>query len=46
MREKPWLSSYEPGVRATLEIPNITLLEMFKQTVERFSERPALLFQG
>lgn len=46
MREKPWLSSYEPGVRSTLEIPNITLLEMFKQTVERFSERPALLFQG
>ncbi|HVJ49963.1 long-chain fatty acid--CoA ligase [Desulfitobacterium sp.] len=46
MREKPWLSSYEPGVRATLEIPNITLLEMFKQTVERFSEHPALLFQG
>lgn len=46
MREKPWLSSYEPGVRAALEIPNITLLEMFKQTVERFSEHPALLFQG
>ncbi len=46
MMEKLWLSSYEPGVRSILEIPNITLLEMFKQTVERFSERPALIFQG
>jgi len=43
---KPWFKFYEEGVKAQLSIPEIGLLEMFKQTVEKFPERTALIFAG
>ncbi|MHB1654243.1 MAG: long-chain-fatty-acid--CoA ligase [Desulfitobacteriaceae bacterium] len=44
--KKPWLKFYEDGVQKELSIPEIGLLDMFKKTVERFPERPALIFEG
>ena len=44
--ERPWFKFYEPGVRTNLEIPEITLQEMFKRTEQRFPDNPALIFAG
>lgn len=44
--ERPWFKFYEPGVRIKLEIPEITLVEMLKRTVRKFSDNPALIFAG
>ena len=44
--ERPWFKFYEPGVRRNLEIPEITLVEMFKRTEQKFPDNPALIFAG
>jgi len=44
--ERPWYKYYEPGVRTNLEIPEITLVEMFNRTEQRFPDNPALIFAG
>lgn len=44
--EKPWFRFYEPGVRKRLEIPEMTLVEMFKETVRKYPNHPALIFAG
>lgn len=44
--ERPWFRFYEPNVRKRLEIPNITLMELFKQTNLKYPNNPALIFGG
>jgi long-chain acyl-CoA synthetase len=40
--EKPWLKSYPPGVPATIDESRVgTLVDMFRDSVARFGERPA-----
>jgi long-chain acyl-CoA synthetase len=42
--DRPWLSHYDPGVRAVLDYPDITLPQLFDQAVERHPERVATIF--
>jgi len=44
--ERPWFHFYEPNVRRQVEIPEITLVEMFKQTMFKFPNKQALIFGG
>ena len=46
MTEKPWLSSYDPGVPKTLEYPESTLPELLGRTAARFPNAPALYYFG
>ncbi|MGH8244945.1 MAG: alpha/beta fold hydrolase, partial [Gammaproteobacteria bacterium] len=45
-RERPWLSSYEPGVPYTVGIPHIPLHHLLRSSVRRFPNRPAIFFEG
>ncbi len=44
--QKPWLKSYDLGVQAEIEIPNVSLKDHFVHTFKEFSERPALHYMG
>jgi hypothetical protein len=41
---KPWLKSYPPGLRAEVEIPDISLVEAFDRAVSRLAKRTAIMF--
>jgi long-chain acyl-CoA synthetase len=42
--EKPWLSHYEDGVPAEVEIPDYPVTENLIKAAEEYSDRPALIF--
>ncbi len=44
--EKIWLSSYEPGVPADVEIPSKTLPQLFHEKVKEFPTNTATIFMG
>jgi long-chain acyl-CoA synthetase len=44
--EKLWLKSYEQGVPASINYPNIPLQQLLFETVRRFPKRPALAYYG
>lgn len=44
--ERSWFRHYEPSIQKSLEIPEISLVEMFKKTERRFPDKPALIFAG
>lgn len=44
--ERPWFRFYETNVRRQVEIPELTLMGMFKQTKLKFPDNPALIFGG
>ncbi len=44
--EKIWLSSYEPGVHAEVEIPPKTLPQLFHEKVNEFPTNTATIFMG
>ncbi|MFH1851380.1 MAG: long-chain fatty acid--CoA ligase [Candidatus Neomarinimicrobiota bacterium] len=44
--QKPWLKNYEPGVPPVLDYREVALPDFFKETVDRFPDRTALIFQG
>ncbi len=44
--EKIWLSSYEPGVPAEVEIPPKTLPQLFHEKVNEFPTNTATIFMG
>jgi long-chain acyl-CoA synthetase len=47
MSEKPWLRHYDEGVPCTLApYPEITLVDLLRQTADEHPEYPALLFMG
>lgn len=43
---KPWLKSYNPGIPAEIEIPEMTIGEAFDQGMERWGDRTAMIFYG
>ncbi|HTN43869.1 MAG TPA: long-chain fatty acid--CoA ligase [Nitrospiria bacterium] len=44
--QKLWLKSYEQGVPASINYPNIPLQQLLFETVRRFPKRPALSYYG
>lgn len=44
--DKPWLTSYEKGVPATIEYENICLPAILERTANQFPDNMALIFQG
>jgi len=44
--EQPWLSSYAPGVPATVAVPDESLFDMLEHSAARFGAQVALDFYG
>ncbi|MEK6683857.1 MAG: long-chain fatty acid--CoA ligase [Nitrospirota bacterium] len=44
--QKPWLKSYEHGVPASINYPNIPLPQLLFETVRRYPKSPALIYYG
>jgi len=42
--ERPWLSHYEDGVSAKVEIPDYPVTRNLVKTAEKYPDRPALIF--
>ncbi len=42
--ERIWTKQYDPGVPATVEIPDIPMHQMLDKTVQRFPDKAALVF--
>jgi hypothetical protein len=43
---KPWLKYYPEGVPAEVEVREISVMDLFDQSVEKYGNRPALIFYG
>ena len=43
---KPWLKFYPKDVPAEVDVPNISVPELFDQTVEKYGKKTALIFYG
>jgi long-chain acyl-CoA synthetase len=43
---RPWIANYDPNVPAEIEIPDITVDGLLRQSAEQFPERDALVFFG
>ncbi len=43
---KPWLKHYPQGVPHTVDIPEISIPQMFDQAAEKFRSKTALIFYG
>ena len=43
---KPWLRFYPPGVPENLEIERISIPQALDRAVERYGDKPALIFYG
>lgn len=43
---KPWLNSYEEGVRAEVEIPDFPLFHFLEQSAVKYPDNTALIFKG
>ncbi|SES23940.1 long-chain acyl-CoA synthetase [Pedococcus cremeus] len=46
MAEQQWLSSYAPGVPATVDVPDESLFDMMEHSAARFAPQVALDFYG
>lgn len=46
LHERSWYEFYEANIPKSLEIPEQTLLEMFKVTQHKYPNNPALIFEG
>ena len=44
--EKIWTNSYEQGIRAELEYQDMLVPQYLEESVEKFPDNPALIFQG
>ncbi len=44
-KHKPWISHYDEGVPAEMDIPKISLVELFKQTVDMAGDSVCMLFE-
>ncbi len=44
--DRVWLKKYPKGVPATVEIPNLLLADLIERAVERWPDRPALVYYG
>jgi long-chain acyl-CoA synthetase len=45
-QDRPWLSSYEPGVPADVDIPDIPVDELLRRSASRHPTRDALVYFG
>jgi acyl-CoA synthetase (AMP-forming)/AMP-acid ligase II len=45
-REKPWINQYDAHVPAALEYEDKTFIEKFREIVEQFPEKTALIYMG
>jgi len=43
---KPWLKFYPKDVPTEVDVPNISVPELFEQTVEKYGKKTALIFYG
>jgi long-chain acyl-CoA synthetase len=43
---KPWLKFYPEGLSHEIDIPNISLIQAFDRAVEKWKNKPALIFYG
>ncbi len=43
---RPWVRSYGPGVPADVEVPDVSVPQVFDEATTRFRDRVALVFQG
>ena len=43
---RPWLKYYSEGVPADIDIPELSVPELFDQIAEKYGNRPALIFYG
>ena len=43
---KPWLKYYPEGVPSEVEVREISVMDLFDQSVEKYGNRPALIFYG
>ncbi|KFF60348.1 long-chain fatty acid--CoA ligase [Cryobacterium sp. MLB-32] len=44
--QQPWVTNYQPGVPAEIELPTESLVEMFERSVAEAGDNPALEFFG
>lgn len=44
--QKPWLSSYEPGISAELDVPEVPLFHFLEQSADKYPDSTALIFKG
>ncbi len=45
-KNRPWLKNYLPGVPADLDIPEISVNELFDAIVKKYPDRNAINFYG
>jgi long-chain acyl-CoA synthetase len=43
---RPWAKHYPPGVPETVEVPDLSVPDLFDQAVEKFGNKDALIFYG
>ncbi len=43
---KPWLKYYPEGVPAEVPVPEASVMDLFDQAVEKYGNRPSLIFYG
>ncbi len=43
---KPWLKHYPEGVPETVDIPNVSVPDLFNQVVQKYGKKAALIFYG
>ena len=41
---KPWLSNYDEGVPAKIDLPDVSLVDVFKDAVDRYGDATCLIF--
>lgn len=43
-KRKPWLANYDEGVPKTIDIPNISLVDLFKEAVEKYGRSVCTIY--
>ena len=43
---KPWLKYYAEGVPAEIDIPDLSVPDLFDRTADQYGDKPALIFYG
>lgn len=44
--QRPWVKQYPAGVPADIEVPEVSLVEMFERACERWKKKTAIVFYG
>jgi len=44
--EKPWLNFYDEGIEAEIVAPDVSYVDLFLETAEKFPDKPAIHFMG